>query len=201
MGQGVHRTESVEVFTATNPEPFYTSRRVPLMIPTKINSALKDVRLVTDGACSGNPGPGGWACLLRAGTHTRELSGGAAATTNNRMELSALLEGLRALKMPCTVHVVTDSRYIVDAFQQDWISGWARKGWRKSNKPIPNTDLWQAILLVARPHTLTFEWVRGHAGHPENERVDRLAVAARDQAATLPPELVPPSLTLPGLFD
>lgn len=168
---------------------------------TQTSSTLKAVRLVTDGACSGNPGPGGWACLLRAGSHTRELSGGSATTTNNRMELTALLEGLRALKMPCAVHVVTDSRYIVDAFQQDWISGWARKGWHKSNKPIPNTDLWQAILLAAKRHTLTFEWVRGHAGHPENERVDRLAVVARDQAATLPPEPKATSLRPPGLFD
>ena len=159
----------------------------------------KQVRLVTDGACSGNPGPGGWACLLTYGTYTKELSGGSPATTNNRMELTALLEGLRALKGPCDVHVVSDSRYIIDTFEQNWHVKWAQKGWRKGGKPVPNHDLWQALLGAAKPHALTFEWVRGHAGHPENERVDRLAVQARDHAATLPPEASAPAEG--GLFD
>lgn len=141
------------------------------------------VRLVTDGACSGNPGPGGWACILSTGAHVRELSGGEAQTTNNRMELTALLEGLRALKRPCDVHVVSDSKYVIDAFEKDWIAGWQRKNW----KNVKNPDLWQALIEAARGHKLRFEWVRGHAGHPENERVDRLAVAARDEAARAAP--------------
>ncbi|BDP44745.1 ribonuclease H (plasmid) [Deinococcus aetherius] len=155
---------------------------------------LAAVRLVTDGACSGNPGPGGWACLLSSGTHTRELSGGEPQTTNNRMELTALLEGLRALKRPCQVHVVSDSRYIIDAFEQGWLAGWQAKGWKK----VKNPDLWQAIAEAARGHTLTFEWVQGHAGHPENERADQLAVQARDEAAKQPS--VPRSGPVGGLF-
>jgi len=142
------------------------------------------VRLVTDGACSGNPGPGGWAYILSMGIHTKELSGGEAQTTNNRMELTALLEGLQALKKPCDVRVVSDSKYVIDAFEKDWLSGWQRKNW----KNIKNPDLWQALVRAARPHTLTFEWVQGHAGHPENERADQLAVQARDAAAKLPRE-------------
>jgi len=152
------------------------------------------VRLVTDGACSGNPGPGGWACILTSGPHTRELSGGEPQTTNNRMELTALLEGLRALKRPSQVHVLSDSRYVIDAFEKDWLSNWQRKNW----KNVKNPDLWQALLLAARPHTLTFEWVQGHAGHPENERADQLAVQARDAAAKVPRPLR--SGPLGGLF-
>ena len=143
---------------------------------------LTSVRLVTDGACSGNPGPGGWACLLTSGQHTRELSGGDALTTNNRMELTALLQGLRALKRPCQVHVVSDSRYVIDAFTQGWLDGWRAKGWRK----VKNPDLRQALVEAAQGHTLTFEWVEGHAGHPENERADQRAVQARDAAARVP---------------
>ncbi|SMB79084.1 ribonuclease HI [Deinococcus hopiensis] len=140
------------------------------------------VRLVTDGACSGNPGPGGWACILTLGEHQKELSGSEAQTTNNRMELTALLGGLRALKRPCQVHVVSDSKYGTDAFEKDWLSNWQRKNW----KNVKNPDLWQALLLAAQPHTLTFEWVQGHAGHPENEGADQLAVQARDAAARSP---------------
>ncbi len=140
------------------------------------------VRLVTDGACSGNPGPGGWACLLSSGGHTKELSGGEHPTTNNRMELTALLEGLCALKKPCRVHVVSDSKYVIDAFEQGWLEKWIAKKW----KNVKNPDLWQALAQAARPHTLTFEWVQGHAGHPENERADQLAVQARDAAARQP---------------
>lgn len=144
--------------------------------------SLPSVRLVTDGACSGNPGPGGWACILSMSGHTRELSGGDPETTNNRMELTALLEGLKALKRPCQVHVVSDSKYVIDAFEQGWLANWQVKGWKK----VKNPDLWQAIVQAAKPHQLTFEWVQGHAGHPENERADGLAVAARDEAAKLP---------------
>lgn len=152
------------------------------------------VRLVTDGACSGNPGPGGWACILSLGTHVRELSGGEAQTTNNRMELTALLEGLQALKKPCDVHVVSDSKYVIDAFEKGWLQNWQRKNW----KNVKNPDLWQALLAATRGHTLTFEWVQGHAGHPENERADELAVQARDAAAKLPP--APRSGPVGGLF-
>lgn len=152
------------------------------------------VRLVTDGACSGNPGPGGWACLLSTGSHTKELSGGEPQTTNNRMELTALLEGLNALKKPCIVHVVSDSKYVIDAFEKDWLSSWQRKNW----KNVKNPDLWQALVQAARGHTLSFEWVHGHAGHPENERADQLAVQARDAAAKAP--RVPRSGPVDGLF-
>ncbi|WP_346417602.1 ribonuclease HI [Deinococcus sp. LM3] len=140
---------------------------------------------MTDGACSGNPGPGGWACILSMGEHVKELSGGEAQTTNNRMELTALLEGLQALRKPCAVHVVSDSRYVIDAFEKDWLSSWQRKNW----KSVKNSDLWQALTQAARGHTLTFEWVQGHAGHPENERADQLAVQARNAAARLPREV------------
>ena len=152
------------------------------------------LRLVTDGACSGNPGPGGWACILSTGGHRKELSGGEGSTTNNRMELTALLQGLLALKKPCQVHVVSDSKYVIDAFEQGWLTNWQAKGWKK----VKNPDLWQAIVQAAKPHELTFEWVQGHAGHPENERADALAVQARDQAAKLPP--TPPSPAKDGLF-
>ncbi|ACO47443.1 ribonuclease HI [Deinococcus deserti] len=158
------------------------------------DAPLPTVRLVTDGACSGNPGPGGWACILTADTHTKELSGGEGRTTNNRMELTALLEGLRALKKPCAVHVVSDSRYVIDAFEKDWLSNWQRKNW----KNVKNPDLWQALLQAAQGHRLTFEWVQGHAGHPENERADQLAVQARDAAAKSPGQ--PRSGPAGGLF-
>lgn len=161
---------------------------------TNATPARTVVRLVTDGACSGNPGPGGWACILSHGTHVRELSGGEAQTTNNRMELTALLEGLLALKKPCDVHVVSDSKYVIDAFEQGWLHNWQRKNW----KNVKNPDLWQALLAAARIHTLTFEWVQGHAGHPENERADELAVQARDATAKLP--LVSRSGPVGGLF-
>lgn len=138
---------------------------------------MKRVRLVTDGACSGNPGPGGWGAILSCQGRVKELSGGEGNTTNNRMELTALLMGLGALKEPCEVHVVTDSKYVCDAFLQGWLANWEKKGWKK----VANVDLWQAVLEAARPHRLTFEWVRGHAGHPENERADQLAVQERDK--------------------
>ena len=137
----------------------------------------KEVLLYCDGACSGNPGPGGWGALLRYGEHERALSGGAADTTNNRMELTALLEGLRALKEPCTVRVVTDSQYVANGINKGWARGWQRNGWRKSDKkPALNADLWEALLAEIGRHEVTVRWVRGHSGHPENERCDRMAV-------------------------
>ncbi len=139
---------------------------------------MKKVDLFTDGACSGNPGPGGWGCLLRFGAYEKELSGGEAQTTNNRMELTAVIKGLEALKEPCEVRLVTDSKYVADALEKGWVYAWRMNGWKKADKkPALNVDLWERLLLLMEQHDLKIEWVKGHAGHPENERCDRLAVA------------------------
>ena len=136
---------------------------------------MKQVEIFTDGACKGNPGPGGWGALLRMGGHERELSGHAPATTNNRMELSAVIEALNALKSPCEVQLHTDSKYVIDGITK-WIFGWQKNGWKNAaKKPVLNIDLWQALLIAARPHKISWHWVKGHAGHPENERADKLA--------------------------
>ncbi|WP_404714364.1 ribonuclease HI [Sphingomonas sp. MMS24-J13] len=133
------------------------------------------VTMATDGACKGNPGPGGWGVVIRSGGHEKELSGGEANTTNNRMELTAAIRGLEALKRPCTVTLMTDSRYVMDGLTK-WIAGWLRNGWRTASRdPVKNADLWQELLAAAKPHKIKWEWVKGHAGHPENERADRLA--------------------------
>ena len=138
---------------------------------------MKQVQIFTDGACSGNPGPGGWGTVLRFGEHEKELSGGAADTTNNRMELTAVIEGLKALKEPCEVTLTTDSKYVCDSILKRWVYGWRARGWKKSDgKPALNVDLWEQLLPLLEKHKVTFVWVRGHAGHPENERCDRLAV-------------------------
>ncbi|MQX35991.1 ribonuclease HI [Roseospira navarrensis] len=137
-----------------------------------------EVTLVTDGACSGNPGPGGWGALLRFGAHERELSGGEPLTTNNRMELMAVIVGLETLKRPCPVKIVTDSQYVMKGITE-WLAGWKRKGWMTAaKKPVKNEDLWRRLDAALAPHTVRWEWVRGHAGHPENERADALARAA-----------------------
>jgi ribonuclease HI len=139
------------------------------------------VELFTDGACLGNPGPGGWAALLRFKDSERELSGGEAATTNNRMELKAVIEGLTALNRPCRVKVTTDSQYVQKGITE-WIHGWKRRQWRTADKqPVKNVDLWQALDLAQSPHTVTWHWVRGHDGHIENERVDVLARAEAEK--------------------
>ena len=136
------------------------------------------VELFTDGACSGNPGPGGWGAILRWRGSEKELSGGDAATTNNRMELMAAIEGLRALKRPAQVRVWTDSVYVRDGITK-WIHGWKRNGWKTADKkPVKNVDLWQALLAAAEPHAVEWRWIKGHAGHPENERADALARGA-----------------------
>ncbi|MEO5494041.1 MAG: ribonuclease HI [Sphingomonas sp.] len=143
---------------------------------------LSHVEIATDGACKGNPGPGGWGVLIRAGSREKELSGGEALTTNNRMELKAAIEGLNALKRPCRVTLSTDSRYVMDGLTK-WIHGWRKNGWRTSDKkPVKNAELWQELLDAATPHRVEWVWVKGHAGHPDNERVDRLASDAAEAA-------------------
>ncbi|MBY9064991.1 ribonuclease HI [Sphingomonas yunnanensis] len=133
------------------------------------------VEMFTDGACKGNPGPGGWGVVIRSGAHEKELSGGDAVTTNNRMELTAAIEGLNALTRPCRVKLMTDSRYVMDGLTK-WIHGWRKNGWKTADKkPVKNAELWQALLAAAEPHRVEWEWVKGHAGHPGNERADRLA--------------------------
>ncbi|SNS05462.1 ribonuclease HI [Sphingomonas laterariae] len=136
---------------------------------------MTDVEIATDGACKGNPGPGGWGVVLRAAGKERELSGGEKLTTNNRMELMAAIEGLEALKRPCHVTLSTDSRYVMDGLTK-WIKGWLRNGWKTADrKPVKNADLWQRLLAAAQPHRVDWVWVKGHAGHPDNERADKLA--------------------------
>lgn len=138
---------------------------------------LKHVEIFTDGACSGNPGPGGWGVVLRFGSYEKELSGGEKSTTNNRMELTAAIKGLEALKEPCCVTLTTDSKYVADSIQKGWAKSWQQNGWRKADKkPALNPDLWERLLELCDIHKVTINWVKGHAGHPENERCDRLAV-------------------------
>ena len=144
---------------------------------------LTAVEIATDGACKGNPGPGGWGALIRSGTHEKELSGGEPLTTNNRMELTAAIEALKALSRPCAVTLSTDSRYVMDGLTK-WVHGWQRNGWRTADKkPVKNAELWQALLAAAKPHAIDWKWVKGHAGHPDNERCDRLASDAAVAAA------------------
>ena len=137
----------------------------------------KHVDIYTDGACSGNPGPGGWGAILRSGEHVKELSGGDANTTNNRMELTALIEALSALRFPCQVTVYSDSKYVVDALKLGWARKWKANGWMRNKKEKAlNPDLWDRLLALVDLHEVEFVWVKGHAGHPENERCDQRAV-------------------------
>ncbi len=136
---------------------------------------LPEVEIFTDGACKGNPGPGGWGAILRFGEKERELSGGETPSTNNRMELMAAIEALKALKKPCHVQLWTDSNYVRDGITK-WIHGWRKNGWKTADrKPVKNAELWQALLDACEPHRIDWHWVKGHAGHPENERADQLA--------------------------
>ncbi|WP_420141111.1 ribonuclease HI [Sphingomonas sp.] len=138
-------------------------------------SDLPLVEIATDGACKGNPGPGGWGVVLRANGSEKELSGGEPLTTNNRMELTAAIRGLEALKKPCRVALSTDSRYVMDGLTK-WLKGWQRNGWRTAaRQPVKNADLWQELIAAAAPHRIEWRWVKGHAGHAENERADKLA--------------------------
>ncbi len=144
---------------------------------------MKKVQLYTDGACRGNPGRGGWGAILVYGRFEKELSGGERETTNNRMELTAAIEGLAALKEPCEVTLYSDSKYLVDAFLQGWVAGWRAKGWRRGREELKNPDLWERLYALTEMHSVEFVWVKGHNGHGYNERCDALATGAADALA------------------
>ena len=145
---------------------------------------MKQVTIYTDGACSGNPGPGGWGAILRYGKFEKELSGGEKQTTNNRMELLGAISALEALKEPCRVELYSDSKYLVDAMSQGWASRWQKNGWKRNRTdPALNPDLWQRLLDLCQTHAVTFHWVKGHAENEYNNRCDALAVARRDEYA------------------
>ena len=138
---------------------------------------MKRIEIFTDGACKGNPGPGGWCAILRYNDVEKMISGGEKETTNNRMELSAVLFALKALKEPCHITLQSDSKYVLDSLSKGWVYGWQKKGWKKSDgKPALNVDLWQQLLAEIKKHELDYVWIKGHAGHPENERCDAQAV-------------------------
>ena len=139
---------------------------------------MKHVDIFTDGACSGNPGPGGWGAILRYKGTDKCISGGEAETTNNRMELSAVIEAMKLLKEPCEVTLWTDSKYVADGLGKGWAAGWKKNGWRKADKkPALNPDLWDELLTLYDKHSVTIQWIKGHASHPENEKCDKMAVA------------------------
>lgn len=137
---------------------------------------MNEVIIYTDGACSGNPGPGGWAAILTCNGVEKELSGSEAQTTNNRMELTAVISGLEALKRPCRVIIVSDSSYVCNAVNKNWLKNWKAKGWKRSGGELLNVDLWQKLDSLLAVHEISFEWIKGHDGHPYNERCDTLAV-------------------------
>jgi len=144
---------------------------------------VKQLEIFTDGACKGNPGPGGWGAVIRYGKHEKEISGGDPDTTNNRMELSAAIQALKILTEPCHVKLHTDSKYVLDGITK-WVHGWQRNGWKKASKqPVRNADLWHELIDAAARHHIEWIWVKGHNGHPENERADRLASDAAEAAA------------------
>ena len=148
--------------------------------------AIKRVTIYTDGACSGNPGPGGWGAVLLYGAHRREISGFEASTTNNRMEMMAAIQALRLLREPCEVELYSDSSYLVDAFNKKWIQNWMARGWVKTDKkPVKNQDLWEELVALSSTHKVRFVYVKGHADNPENNRCDQLAVAAANDKAHL----------------
>lgn len=152
---------------------------------------LKHITIHTDGACEGNPGPGGWAAILQYGRHSRELAGGEPATTNNRMELQAAIAALRALQQPCAADLFTDSEYLRDGITK-WIAGWKARGWRTAEKrPVKNADLWRELDALAAPHRVRWHWLKGHAGQPFNEQCDRLA---RSEIAKLRRQFTPERL-------
>ena len=143
---------------------------------------MKEINIYTDGACRGNPGPGGWGTILEYKGKVRELSGGENPTTNNRMELTAAISGLKALREPCKVTLWSDSQYLVKAINDGWLADWIKRGWKKSDKsPVLNDDLWRELASLLEVHEVGFVWVRGHNGHPQNERCDALAVAEAEK--------------------
>ncbi|MES2745648.1 MAG: ribonuclease HI [Bdellovibrionota bacterium] len=147
---------------------------------------MKELTITTDGACLSNPGPGGWAALLKFGPHEKVHSGHELQSTNNRMELKAVIEGLRLLKEPCSVTLVVDSRYVMDAFEKGWILNWRNNGWKTADKkPVKNQELWEDLYAVSLSHTIRWVWVKGHNGHPDNERVDQAAQAEAYKAKAL----------------
>ncbi|WP_336985858.1 ribonuclease HI [Altererythrobacter aquiaggeris] len=149
---------------------------------------MKHVEIYTDGSCKGNPGPGGWGAILRMGRHEKELSGGDPETTNNRMELLAAVAALNALIEPCRVDLYSDSKYVLDGMTR-WVVGWQKRGWKTAaKKPVRNTDLWHDLIEAAARHEIEWHWVKGHNGHPENERADILASDAADEAARVAAE-------------
>ena len=144
---------------------------------------MKQVEIFTDVACKGNPGPGGWAALLRLGRHEKELAGAESDTTNNRMELTAAIRGLQALTEPCSVTLYSDSKYVLDGITK-WVAGWQKRGWKNASKqPVRNQDLWHELIAAALPHEIEWVWVKGHSGHAENDRVDELACAEAEANA------------------
>lgn len=139
---------------------------------------MKEIQVYTDGACSGNPGPGGWGAVLRYKNHEKVISGGEPETTNNRMELTAFIEALKILKEPCKITLYSDSKYLCDSIEKKWVYAWSKNNWKKSdNKKVLNIDLWELLLELLERHDLKVVWIKGHAGHPENERCDQLAVS------------------------
>ena len=142
---------------------------------------MKSVTIYTDGACSGNPGPGGWAAILSYAGHTKELSGGEPSTTNNRMELMGVLSALRALREPCAVELYSDSQYIINALTKGWLRDWERRGWKRKEGELKNAELWQELASLLKTHAVTAHWVKGHADNECNNRCDALAVAERDK--------------------
>ena len=146
---------------------------------------MKEVFLYTDGACRGNPGPGGWGAILVWGRYEKEMSGGERETTNNRMELLGAIEGLKALKERCTVKLFSDSKYLCDAFNEGWVHSWRDHGWRRGRDELKNPDLWQTLYKLCQTHRVSFVWVKGHNGHEYNERCDRLATAFADSFAEI----------------
>jgi len=153
-------------------------------MPDEAAGNVKKIEIFTDGACKGNPGPGGWGAILRMGKHEKEMSGSDPQTTNNRMEMTAVVRALNALTEPCEVNVCTDSRYVIDGMTK-WIQGWQKKGWINASKqPVRNADLWHDLIEACRNHKVTWQWVRGHDGHVENERADKLASDAARAASS-----------------
>jgi ribonuclease HI len=138
---------------------------------------MKSVTIYTDGACSGNPGPGGWGAILFYGEHKKEISGGEPQTTNNRMELQGVISSLELLKEPCVVELYSDSKYVIDALEKGWAKGWKKNGWKRKTGPALNPDLWDKLLTLYDKHTVHLHWVKGHANNPHNNRCDELAVA------------------------